>query len=82
MYYIISCIYLEYDLLAQLDEIGAFLLDFMLEKLSNILHIALGIVQLLRDRVEGPVGNMNINVYILWQVQLFYDKCIFTYTNP
>lgn len=82
LYYIISYIYLEYDLLAQLDEIGAFLFDFMLEKLSNILHITLGIVQLLGDRVEGSVGNMNMNVYIIWLVQLCCDKCIFTYTNP
>lgn len=82
LYYIISYIYLEYDLLAQLDEIGAFLFDFMLEKLSNILHIPLGIVQLLGDCVEGSVGNMNMNVYIIWLVQLCCDKCIFTYTNP
>lgn len=39
-------IYLEYDLLTQLDKIGAFLLDFMLKKLSNILYISLGIVKL------------------------------------
>lgn len=65
LYHIISNIYLEYDLLAQLDEIGAFLFDFMLEKLSNILHIPFGIVQLLGDRVEGSVGIMNMNVYII-----------------
>lgn len=62
---IIYYIYLEYDLLAQLDEISAFLFNFMLEKLSNILHIPLGIVQLLGDRVEGSVGNKNMNVYYM-----------------
>lgn len=45
-----------------MHKIGAFLLDFMLKKLSNILHISLGIVKLFRYRVESTANNMKINM--------------------
>lgn len=74
-------IYLEYDLLTQLHKIGAFLLDFMLKKLSNILNISLGIVKLFRYRVESSANKIKTNMIYIYYGTVMINVYIYRYKS-